>query len=118
MRLHPFSSWGALGSHSEFSDSRTRKDYAAWRSAGSYRCFLKCRPQWYRTAATVLRGGDGGEHGRLLYKLVLGMSSQRGGRLVVLDVGTARGFSAIAMARAMLDGELEGRSLLGGRDRA
>ena len=29
--------------------------------------------------------------------------------LVVLDVGTARGFSALTMARAMLDGELEGR---------
>ena len=64
--------------------------------------------EWYRTAAKVLRGGDGGEHGLLLYKLVLG--SCRGGQpVVVLDVGTARGFSAITMARAMLDGELEGR---------
>ena len=64
--------------------------------------------EWYRTAARVLRGGDGGEHGLLLYKLVVG--GRRGEEpLVVLDVGTARGFSAITMARAMLDGELEGR---------
>ena len=63
---------------------------------------------WYRTAVDVLRGGDGGEHGLLLYKLVV--QGRRGERpLVVLDVGTARGFSAITMARAMLDGELEGR---------
>ena len=64
--------------------------------------------EWYGTAARVLRGGDGGEHGLLLYKLVL--EGGRGdGSVVVLDVGTARGFSAITMARAMLDGELEGR---------
>ena len=64
--------------------------------------------EWYRTAAKVLRGGDGGEHGLLLYKLI--MEGARGdGPLVVLDVGTARGFSALTMARAMLDGELEGR---------
>ena len=64
--------------------------------------------EWYRMSARVLRGGDGGEHGVLLYKLI--MEGARGGKpLVVLDVGTARGFSAITMARAMLDGELEGR---------
>ena len=64
--------------------------------------------EWYRTATCELRGGDGGEHGLLLYKLVL--EGDRGdGPLVVLDVGTARGFSAITMARAMLDGKLEGR---------
>ena len=63
---------------------------------------------WCRTAVEVLRGGDGGGHGLLLYKLVL--EGTRGdGLLVVLDVGTARGFSALTMARAMLDGELEGR---------
>ena len=64
--------------------------------------------EWYRTASRVLRGGDGGEHGLLLYNLIL----ERGrddGPLVVLDVGTARGFSAVTMARAMLDGKLEGR---------
>ena len=64
--------------------------------------------EWYRMSARVLRGGDGGEHGVLLYKLVL-EGARRGEPLVVLDVGTARGFSAITMARAMLDGELEGR---------
>ena len=59
-------------------------------------------------SARVLRGGDGGEHGVLLYKLI--MEGARGGKpLVVLDVGTARGFSAITMARAMVDGEMEGR---------
>ena len=63
---------------------------------------------WCRTAVDVLRGGDGGEHGLLLYKLVV--EGSQGDELpVVLDVGTARGFSAIMMARAMLDGELEGR---------
>ena len=67
-------------------------------------------------SARVLRGGDGGEHGVLLYKLI--MEGARGGKpLVVLDVGTARGFSAITMARAMLDGELEGACLLGRRNR-
>ena len=64
--------------------------------------------EWYRTAARVLRGGDGGEHGLLLYKLTM-EGARSDGSLVVLDVGTARGFSAITMARAMLDGELEGR---------
>ncbi len=64
--------------------------------------------EWYARAARVLRGGDGGEHGLLLYKLVSG-GSRRGGPLVALDVGTARGFSALTMARAMLDGEVEGR---------
>ena len=64
--------------------------------------------EWYRAAGRVLRGGDGGEHGLLLYKLI--MEGARGdGTLVVLDVGTAGGFSALTMARAMLDGELEGR---------
>ena len=62
----------------------------------------------YRAAARVLRGGDGGEHGLLLYKLIM-EGARSDGPLVVLDVGTARGFSAITMARAMLDGELEGR---------
>ena len=62
----------------------------------------------YRTASGILRGGDGGEHGLLLYKLIR-QSSRRDQPLVVLDIGTARGFSAITMARAMLDGGLEGR---------
>ena len=66
------------------------------------------RQGWYRTAARILRGGDGGEHGLLLYKLIL-EGSRGDGRLAVLDVGTARGFSALTMARAMLDGKLEGR---------
>ena len=64
--------------------------------------------EWYRTASRVLRGGDGGKHGLLLHKLIM-EGARSDGPLVVLDVGTARGFSAITMARAMLDGELEGR---------
>ena len=64
--------------------------------------------EWYRKAAKVLRARDGGEHGLLLYKLIL-EGSRGDGRLAVLDVGTARGFSALTMARAMLDGKLEGR---------
>ena len=55
---------------------------------------------WYQRACDILRGGDGGEHGLLLYKLI----RQRRGEtrpLVILDVGTARGFSAITMAHAL-----------------
>jgi len=55
---------------------------------------------WYRGACDILRGGDGGEHGLLLYKLI--RARQGDARpLVVLDVGTARGFSALTMARAL-----------------
>lgn len=62
---------------------------------------------WYRRARLALRGGDGGEHGQLLYQLV---RERRGlGRpLVALDIGTARGFSAVTMARALIDGGLDG----------
>ena len=54
----------------------------------------------------VLRGGDGGEHGILLYKLVRALSHED--PPVVIDIGTARGFSAITMARALLDANLGG----------
>ena len=54
---------------------------------------------WYRRAAWSLRGGDGGEHGLLLYKLVRSLGADRSH--VILDVGTARGFSAVTMARAV-----------------
>ena len=63
---------------------------------------------WYGRASRILRGGDGGEHGLILYKLI----RQRAGLrhpLVILDVGTARGFSAMTMARAMLDAGMDGR---------
>ena len=63
---------------------------------------------WYDRASRVLRGGDGGEHGLILH----GLTRQRAGGprpLTVLDVGTARGFSAVAMARAMLDAGAGGR---------
>ena len=61
---------------------------------------------WFQDAVSVLRGGDGGEHGLLLYKLVGQNNAKRPS--VILDIGTARGFSAITMARALLDGNLEG----------
>ena len=61
---------------------------------------------WYRRAAWILRGGDGGEHGLLLYKLVRSLGADRSH--VILDVGTARGFSAVTMARALLDASLPG----------
>ena len=64
--------------------------------------------EWYRRARRVLRGGDGGEHGLLLYKLGRRFA-ERDGPLVALDVGTARGFSAMAIARAILDSGVEGR---------
>ena len=59
---------------------------------------------WFADAVKTLRGGDGGEHGRLLYGLVRRLERQSSG--VILDIGTARGFSAMTMARASLDGEL------------
>ena len=62
---------------------------------------------WYQTAVNVLRGGDGGEHGLLLYKLVRSLS--REDPSVILDIGTARGFSAITMARALIDADAEGK---------
>ena len=58
--------------------------------------------EWYLQACRILRGGDGGEHGLLLYKLSRGVG-RRGGPLVTLDIGTARGFSALSIARAILD---------------
>ena len=61
---------------------------------------------WYEEAVRVLRGGDGGEHGHLLYKLVRCLKTERPS--VILDIGTARGFSAITMARALLDANQEG----------
>ena len=52
---------------------------------------------WYRRSCEILRGGD---RGLLLYKRV--RQRQDGTHpLVILDVGTARGFSAITMARAL-----------------
>ena len=65
---------------------------------------------WYRRASRFLRGGDGGEHGLLLYKLLISKHSNCSGHPILsLDVGTARGFSAITMARAMLDANIQGR---------
>ena len=61
---------------------------------------------WYEDATWVLRGGDGGEHGLLLYRLVRCLESEHAS--VILDIGTARGFSAITMARALLDANLGG----------
>ena len=62
---------------------------------------------WYARASEVLRGGDGGEHGLLLYKLIRERSNLDR-PLVALDVGTARGFSAMTMARAMIDAGVSG----------
>ena len=61
---------------------------------------------WYQEAVRILRGGDGGEHGLLLYKLVRALGTIP--HPVILDIGTARGFSAITMARALLDANLDG----------
>ena len=61
---------------------------------------------WYERARLVLRGRDGGEHGKLLYALV--HERDNSGRVVALDIGTARGFSAITMSRALLDADLDG----------
>ena len=61
---------------------------------------------WFESAVDVLRGGGSGEHGLLLYKLVRCLEPVSPS--VILDVGTARGFSAITMARALLDANLDG----------
>ena len=62
---------------------------------------------WYENARLVLRGRDGGEHGKLLYSLVRERAAC-GRPIVALDIGTARGFSAITMSRALLDANLDG----------
>ena len=59
---------------------------------------------WYRRAVRVLRAGDGGEHGLLLHSLAHRLDAGR--QHVLVDVGTARGFSAIAMSRGLLDGNV------------
>ena len=65
---------------------------------------------FYHRASRILRGGDGGEHGLLLYKLLTSKHSNCPRHPILsLDVGTARGFSAIAMARAILDADIQGR---------
>lgn len=63
--------------------------------------------EWYDRAVSVLRGGDGGEHGLILYGMILQISDT-GRSSVVLDIGTARGFSAMAMARAIADASIDG----------
>ena len=62
---------------------------------------------WYGRAVSVLRGGDGGEHGALLYKLTRAALFNES-PVVVVDVGTARGFSAMVMARALQDADAAG----------
>ena len=63
---------------------------------------------WYIKAVDILRGGDGGEHGQLLYKKIHQYSGGHR-RPVCLDVGTARGFSSLTMSRAILDAKLDGK---------
>ena len=63
---------------------------------------------FYHRASRILRGGDGGDHGLLLYKLISKRFASTRQSVVLLDVGTARGFSAIAMAKAMMDADLRG----------
>lgn len=62
---------------------------------------------WYEHAVAVLRGGDGGEHGTLLYKLARAAAAGAA-RVVALDVGTARGFSALVVAQALKDANVVG----------
>ena len=62
---------------------------------------------WYRRVRLALRGGDGGEHGQLLYQFVR-ERRDLGRPLVALDIGTAGGFSAVTMARALLDSKMDG----------
>jgi len=57
---------------------------------------------WHKKAVLYLRGGDGGEHGPILYNLVKTRKAKR-----ILDIGTARGFSALYMAKALVDHQYE-----------
>lgn len=49
-------------------------------------------------------------HGRVLYALLRNRLAKpsESGRAVVLDTGTARGFSALVMAKALVDSEMDG----------
>lgn len=58
--------------------------------------------EWHEKAVLYLRGGDGGEHGPILYNLVKTKKQKK-----VLDIGTARGFSALYMAKAFVDPGIE-----------
>ena len=68
--------------------------------------------EWFCRAVSVLRGGDGGEHGQLLYKLVFGMLREIW-PVVALDVSTATGFQARNGAGDLI-GQRVGISVLGG----
>lgn len=59
---------------------------------------------WYAKAIKWLRGDDPDQpfYGLLLYSLVLQKRPT-----TIIDVGTARGFSAVCMAKALLDAKLE-----------
>lgn len=59
---------------------------------------------WYAKAIKWLRGDDPDQtlYGLLLYGLVLQKRPT-----TIIDVGTARGFSAVCMAKALLDAKLE-----------
>jgi predicted O-methyltransferase YrrM len=49
-------------------------------------------------------------HGRLLYSLLRRYIADQGPRsITILETGTARGFSALCMAKAMADADVEGR---------
>ena len=59
---------------------------------------LDVKWDWHWKAVLYLRGGDGGEHGPFLYDIVKKTKAK-----TVVDVGTARGFSALYMAKALAD---------------
>lgn len=58
--------------------------------------------EWYEKARHYLRGGNGGEHGLLLYGLIRKYNPTK-----ILDIGTARGFSAICIAKGLIDNHEE-----------
>lgn len=62
-------------------------------------------PDWYDRAVLSLRGGaDYGLFGRYLYHLIL----SRPGISTVLNIGTARGHSAVCAAKALADADRTG----------
>ena len=63
--------------------------------------------EWYGRAVGALRGGDGGEHGQLLYGIVR-QSARHQSQMTVLDVGTARGFTALVMSLAIEGSGVDG----------
>lgn len=68
-----------------------------------YKIKMQIDKDFYGMAIRYLRGGDVREHGLLLYMLVQYYRPK-----YIYEAGTARGFSAVMMAKAMEEGRING----------